>query len=83
MFPVKDMSPTTATVYFFLCGFGYMFAVFCVLLLMDCLEVFLHTMRLHWVEFMGKFFEGAGIQYKPFSFKEVFEQEKSRKTEDY
>ena len=55
-----------------------MFAVFAVLFMMDALEVFLHTMRLHWVEFMGKFFEGAGTQYKPFSFKEVFEREQSR-----
>ena len=73
------MSHGAAAVYFFLVGFGYMFAVTCVLLMMDCLEVFLHTMRLHWVEFMGKFYEGAGIPYKPFSFKEVFEREQSRK----
>lgn len=52
-----------------------MFAVFCVLFLMDVLEVFLHTMRLHWVEFMGKFYEGQGIAYRPFSFTDVFEKE--------
>jgi len=64
--------------YFFFVGFGYMFAVFAVLFMMDSLEVFLHTMRLHWVEFMGKFFEGAGTAYKPFSFTEVFEKEQGR-----
>ena len=60
-------------------GFGYMAAVTGVLLLMDCLEVALHTLRLHWVEFMGKFYQGSGIAYKPFSFTEVFEREKTRK----
>ena len=60
-------------------GFGFMFTVFCVLFMMDALEVFLHTMRLHWVEFMGKFYQGAGIAYKPFSFTEVYEQQQSRK----
>lgn len=73
-----DMSSAVAVFYFFIVTFGYMFAVFCVLLMMDSLEVFLHTMRLHWVEFMGKFFEGAGVPYKPFSFTEVFEKEQSR-----
>jgi len=27
----------------------------------------LHSARLHYVEFMGKFYDGGGIQYKPFS----------------
>ena len=74
-----DMSSAVATFYFFFMGFGYMFAVMCVLLMMDVLEVFLHTMRLHWVEFMGKFYEGAGLPYRPFSFKAVFNIEKGRK----
>jgi len=76
---VKDESAVAATFFFFFMGFGFMFAIFCVLLMMDCLEVFLHTMRLHWVEFMGKFYEGNGLPYKPFSFKEVFESERTRK----
>ena len=55
-----------------------MAAVAIVLLCMDALEVFLHTMRLHWVEFMGKFYTGTGHAYRPFSFQEVFEQERDR-----
>lgn len=72
--PLKfdTMGSVGQTIFFFFMGFGYMFAVMCVLLMMDLLEVFLHTMRLHWVEFMGKFYQGTGTPYKPFSFKTVF-----------
>jgi len=76
---ISESSTVVSILFFFFMGFGYMFAIFCVLFMMDCLEVFLHTMRLHWVEFMGKFYEGMGIPYKPFSFKEVFEKERTRK----
>lgn len=49
-----------------------------VLLNMDVLECFLHTLRLHWVEFQSKFFVGAGYLYVPFSFQTVFEKQMYR-----
>lgn len=62
----------------FILWFAFMTVTFAVLMMMDVLECFLHTLRLHWVEFQNKFFEGAGYLYIPFSFTAVFEKEMAR-----
>ena len=71
----KDMSNAFVIIYLFVACFGFMAAVMGVLLGMDALEVLLHTVRLHWVEFMKQFFDGKGYPYVPFSFKTVFDAE--------
>jgi hypothetical protein len=43
-------------------------ATFGVLMCMDVMECFLHTLRLHWVEFQNKFYKGDGYAFCSYNF---------------
>ncbi|KAJ1669904.1 H(+)-transporting V0 sector ATPase subunit a [Coemansia sp. RSA 1836] len=72
--PTLKMSGATQPIAI-VCGFSVWFTLtFGILIGMEGLSAFLHALRLHWVEFNNKFYDGTGVKFEPFSFKALLDE---------
>ncbi|EDV93299.1 V-type proton ATPase 116 kDa subunit a1 [Drosophila grimshawi] len=69
------MSPYTGAIALYVIFGAWCLFTLAILVMMEGLSAFLHTLRLHWVEFMSKFYEGMGYVFQPFSFKSIIDGE--------
>ena len=70
---VKALGSFGGVVQLFVYWFPFAAATVMILMLMEALGTFLHALRLHWVEFQGKFYNkhGDGHYFHPFDFRRV------------
>ncbi|KAJ2523915.1 H(+)-transporting V0 sector ATPase subunit a [Coemansia sp. RSA 2049] len=72
--PTLKMSGALQPIAIF-CGFAVWFVLtFSILIGMEGLSAFLHALRLHWVEFNNKFYDGTGTKFEPFAFKTILDE---------